>query len=124
MSMVKKLIITEDGLGTIRKSLIQESYSDKVILVKKFLDGNFMRKNQLKMNDDGTIGNLGVFVQITNSIPTEMELKAEDVFDILQNKFTKILTDEKKRDRFLIRIIRDWYDNKISKEGCLSKYDF
>ena len=124
MSMAKKLIITEDGLGTIRKSLIQESYSDKVILVKKFLDGNFMRKNQLKMNDDGTIGNLGVFVQITNNIPTEMELKAEDVFDILQNKFTKILTDEKKRDRFLIRIIRDWYDNKISKEGCLSKYDF
>ena len=40
---MKKIILTENKLNTVKKEIIEESFCDKVVLVKKFLDGNFMR---------------------------------------------------------------------------------
>ena len=84
-----------------------------------------MRATFEKIGDDGLVKNMGVFIQLNDKhLPTENRLMADGVFDVIQNKFNKILSDKKERDKFLIRVIKDWYDNKISKEGCLSKYDF
>ena len=120
---MKTFKLTENQL---KKNLLNESYSDKVIMIKNFLDSNFMRATFTKSGDDGLKKNVGVFVQLdSNRLPTDTQLTAETVFDIVQNKFNNILTDKKERDRFIIRVMKDWYSNsKDLKNGTLSKYDF
>lgn len=120
---MKTFIITEEQL---KKNILRESYSDKAIMIKNFLDSNFMRATFTKTGDDGLKKNVGIFVQLdSNRLPTDTQLTAETVFDIVQNKFNNILTDKKERDRFIIQVMKDWYSNaKGLKDGTLSKYDF
>ena len=40
---MKTIILSENGFNRINNAIIEESYSDKVELVKKYLDNNFMR---------------------------------------------------------------------------------
>ena len=46
--------------------MIHESYGDKVELIKKYLDNNFMRA---AIEKDGN--NVGIFVKLNNNLPTE-----------------------------------------------------
>lgn len=120
---MKTFILSEEQL---KKNILRESYSDKAIMIKNFLDSNFMRATFTKTGDDGLKKNVGIFVQLdSNRLPTDTQLTAETVFDIVQNKFNNILTDKKERDRFIIQVMKDWYNNaKDLKNGTLSKYDF
>ena len=47
----------------------------------------------------------------------------EEDFD-LDKEFNNTVTDKKERDGFLSQLLDDWYNNKISKYGSLSKYNF
>ena len=120
---MKRFILSEKGVKTLKGKMLEESYSDKVDLVKKFLDGNFMRANFERKGDDGTIRNIGVFIQLNpNKLPTDYSLGIGDVFDMVQDKFSNILSDRKERDEFLMQAIKDWYDKKITSSGNLSHY--
>jgi hypothetical protein len=122
---MKKIILTENKLNTANKEIIEVSFCDKVVLVKKFLDGNFMRGSIEKTADDGTMKRTGIFIQLDDKhMPTKSMMSATSVFDMIQDKFKKILPNKNKRNKFLIRLIKDWYNNKITKDGVLSTYDF
>jgi hypothetical protein len=122
---MKTLILNEDKLNTLKSKIIEESYCDKVLLVKKFLDGNFMRGTIEKTGDDGTMKKTGIFIQLDDKhMPTQSRLAADGVFDMIQDKFKNILSDKNERNKFLVRLIKDWYNNKITKDGTLSAYDF
>lgn len=121
---MKKIILNESGKNIIESQIIRESYGDKIALVQKFLDRNFMRASYAETNDDGTIKNVGIFIKLNNNLPTDSSLMFDDVFDMVQDKFVNILTDKKERDGFLKQIIKDWYDKKISKNGSLSSYSW
>lgn len=122
---MKKIVLTENKLNTVRREIIEESFCDKVVLVKKFLDGNFMRGSIEKTADDGTMKRTGIFIQLDDKhMPTKSMMSATSVFDMIQDKFKKILPNKNKRNKFLIRLIKDWYNNKITKDGVLSTYDF
>ena len=116
---MKTIILSENGFDRINKSIIEESYGDKVEIVKKYLDNNFMRATFEK---DGE--NVGIFVKLSNHLPTEKSYWKQDVLDILDREFYKIITDKKERDGFLSQLLDDWYNNKISKYGNLSTYSF
>ena len=116
---MKTIILSENGFNKINNAIIEESYSDKVELSKKYLDNNFMRATFEK---DGE--NVGIFVKIINHIPTEKSYWKQDVLDILDKEFNNIVTDKKERDGFLSQLLDDWYNNKISKYGSLSAYNF
>lgn len=123
---MKKIIITEEANRNLIKRILQESdYSAKVELVKKFLDKNFSRGAYSSKNDDGTLQDSDIVVQLdSRHQPTKTILSDVQLFYIVQNKFKNILSDKKERDGFLKRVIKDWYAHKISKNGSLSKYDF
>ena len=123
---MKKVIITEDAERFLIKRILQESdYSAKVELVKKFLDKNFARGAYSSKNDDGTLQDSDIVVQLdSRHQPTKTILSDVQLFYIVQNKFKNILSDKKERDGFLKRVIKDWYAHKIRKNGSLSKYDF
>ena len=120
---MKSFIISENQL---KRNILKESYSDKAIMIKNFLDSNFMRATFTKTGDDGLKKDIGVFVQLdSHRLPTDTQLTADSVFDIVQDKFSKIITDKQERDRFIIRVMKDWYANaKGLKDGNLSTYDF
>lgn len=105
--------------------MINESYSDKIRIVKGFLDNNFMRAQELKNGDDGLKKNISIFVQLDpNHMPTDSKLYREDVLDILDHNFSSIVKDDEARRKFLLNIINDWYSNKISKYNSITKYNF
>lgn len=116
---MKTFILSENGLNKINKQIIEESYSDKVELVKKYLDGKFMRATFEK---DGE--NVGIFIKLSNGLPTEKSYWKQDVLDILDRDFNNLITDKKERDGFLNQVLDDWYNNKISKYGSLSSYNW
>ena len=116
---MKTFILSENGLETVKDKILQESYSDKVELVKKYLDNNFMRATFEKDGD-----NIGIFVKLSNHLPTEKSYWKQDVLDILDREFNNLVTDKKERDGFLSQLLDDWYNNKISKYGSLSAYNF
>lgn len=116
---MKTIILSENGFNKINNAIIEESYIYKVELIKKYLDNNFMRATFEK---DGE--NVGIFVKIINHLPTEKSYWKQDVLDILDKEFNNIVTDKKERDGFLSQLLDDWYNNKISKYGSLSAYNF
>ena len=116
---MKTIILSENGFNKINNAIIEESYNYKVELVKKYLDNNFMRATFEK---DGE--NVGIFVKLINHLPTEKSYWKQDVLDILDKEFNNIVTDKKERGGFLSQLLDDWYNNKISKYGSLSAYNF
>ena len=75
---MKTIILSENGFNKVNNAIIEESYSDKVELVRKYLDNNFMRATFEK---DGE--NVGIFVKLSNHLPTEKSYWKQDVLDIL-----------------------------------------
>ena len=116
---MRRFILSENGLELIKGKILSESYSDKIDLVKRFLDKNFMRASTQKDGKD-----VGIFVKINGNIPTDESLWKQDVLDILDDEFNNIISDKKERDGFLSQLVDDWYNKKITKYGSLSMYNF
>lgn len=116
---MRRFILSEDGLELIKGKILRESYSDKIDLVKRFLDKNFMRASTQKDGKD-----VGIFVKLNGNIPTDESLWKQDVLDILDDEFNNIISDKKERDGFLSQLVDDWYNKKITKYGSLSRYNF
>lgn len=116
---MRRFILSENGLELIKGKILRESYSDKIDLVKRFLDKNFMRASTQKDGKD-----VGIFVKLNGNIPTDESLWKQDVLDILDDEFNNIVSDKKERDGFLSQLVDDWYNKKITKYGSLSRYNF
>ena len=116
---MRRFILSENGLELIKGKILSESYSDKIDLVKRFLDKNFMRASTQKDGKD-----VGIFVKLNGNIPTDESLWKQDVLDILDDEFNNIISDRKERNSFLSQLLDDWYRRKITKYGSLSKYNF
>ena len=116
---MRRFILSENGLKLIKGKILRESYSDKIDLVKRFLDKNFMRASTQKDGKD-----VGIFVKLNGNIPTDESLWKQDVLDILDDEFNNIISDKKERDGFLSQLVDDWYNKKITKYGSLSRYNF
>lgn len=116
---MRRFILSENGLELIKGKILKESYSDKIDLVKRFLDKNFMRASTQKDGKD-----IGIFVKLNGNIPTDESLWKQDVLDILDDEFNNIISDKKERDGFLSQLVDDWYNKKITKYGSLSRYNF
>ena len=113
-------------LNVIKEEILKESFSDKVLMCKKYLDNNFMRASCDKKLNGGEIGSLNVFVQLNKKtkLPTKYVKSYQEVVDILQNKYLDIIGDKTERDGFIKQVVKDWYNRDITKNGTLSSYKF
>jgi hypothetical protein len=121
---MKKIIITEKQEQTLLEHLITErTYPiepNKVLLVKKYLDTNFKKGNIAQFGDNGMPINTPV-VGMLNRGEVVKNLTASQLFDVLEDEFRGLFSDKIQRSKFLAQVIKDWYADKISKEGLLSK---
>ena len=124
---MKKFILSERAFDTVRKQIINESYSDKVLMVKKFLDNNFTQGLLGKSNPGGTMGNFGVFIKLNNGIPSDQSVWIDDVVDMLEHEenYHRLVANELERKGLFLQIVKDWFDQKKTLDsGILSSYDF
>ena len=112
---MKTIKIREQSARQIIGMMLDEEHggwSDKVLAVKKFLDDNYLRpisKNYVVQVDR-------IDKQVVKAL-TDVQL-----FYVVQDKFRDIIGNKYERDKFLKQVIKDWYNNKISKYGSLTAY--
>lgn len=124
---MKKIILSEKAFDTVKRQVIKESYADKILMVKKFLDDNYTQGEMEKQKDDGTIGTMGVFVKLKNGVPTKNSVWIDDVVDQLEyeENYHKLLANELERKGLFLQIAKDWYNRSPKlKLGNLTNYDF
>ena len=112
-------ILNEDIVGDI----LQESFfpvADKVMVVKKFLDKSFMRQLQDDIDANGYPKKKCVVMLLSRDKNPLKTMSMRELLLMLDDKFNSMVKDEKDRREFLKQIIRDWFNNKISKQGLLS----
>lgn len=116
---ISENILNEDVVSDI----LQESFcpiSDMVLIVKKFLDKNFSRQLQDDIDANGYPKKKCVVTMLSTDGQPLKTMSMRELLLMLDDKFNSMVKDENDRRKFLKQIIRDWFDNKISKQGILS----
>jgi hypothetical protein len=124
---MKKIILSEKAFDTVKRQIINESYADKIIMVKNFLDKNFTQGTLEDQKNNGTIGPLAVFVKLNNGLPTKNSVWIDDVVDQLESEenYHKLVANELERKGLFLQIAKDWYNRSPKlKLGNLTSYDF
>ena len=94
--------------------------SDMVLTVKKFLDKGFTRDLQDDIDSNGYPKKKCVVSMLSTDKQPLKTMSMRELLLMLDDKFNSMVSDESDRRKFLKQVIRDWFDNKISKQGLLS----
>ena len=123
--MSKRIIkINENTLNEeVVGDILQESFfpmSDMVLTIKKFLDKGFTRDLQDDIDSNGYPKKKCVVSMLSTDKQPLKTMSMRELLLMLDDKFNSMVSDESDRRKFLKQVIRDWFDNKISKQGLLS----
>lgn len=122
--MSKKIIITEKQEQQLLEYLICEQTfpinTKKVLVVKDYLDTYFKKGNLSKFGDDGFPVDEPVVGMKGSDGEVVKNLTARQLLDVLEDKFKDMFSNTIEQEKFLIQVMKDWYYNRISKEGLLS----
>lgn len=118
---MKTIIISENKRDVLLNAILKESMdqSDKILMVKKYLDDNFSRADQNIFDDNGHPVNKQVVVWLTPNKEPVKTLRSDQLFYVLQEQFKDILADKNERDELLKKIIKAWYNHNITKVGTI-----
>ncbi len=120
---MRRIIIKENDECKIISDLISEAFypnADKVLFIKKYLDKNFQRQSLDDIDSNGyPCISPSVIMMSSNGQPLKT-MQPSEFLMFLDDKFHKMISDEGDRKKFLKQVIKDWYYNKISKNGLLS----
>ena len=124
---VKNIYITESQLDLLKSRLNEGQYfvdPEKVLIVKRYLDDNFVKASIPCMGSDGYPTALPIVgVKGTDGMVMR-NMTDKQLFFMLQNKYQKMFADTNERDEFLKQVIKDWYYDKITNNGLLSVNTF
>ena len=125
MKSKKRITITESQYNELKQKLNEQHFvePEKVKIVVKFLDDNFVRGSIPAMGEDGYPKMIGVVGLKFKDGNVAKNMTSTQLFYMLQDKFNKIYEDPKQRDSFLKKIVVDWYYKRI-KDGLLSKNNY
>lgn len=119
-----KIIISEKMESQLIDLLIEDSIyypePDKVLLIKKYLDNNFAKASVDEVSPEGYPIDVPMVGMKNSAGHPVKNMTDKQLFYFLQDKFKDILSDKSKRDKFIIQVMKDWYNNKITKDGVLS----
>ena len=121
---VRRIIVTESQYNKILNEGIEiAKYSvepEKVKIVKKFLDTNFIKAGIPTIGEDGYPKTVPIVAMKGTDGNPVRNMTDKQLLELLEDKFQKIYSDASKAKRFLSQIIKDWYYGKISNDGMLS----
>lgn len=121
--MAKKTIkISENAERDIIANVLTEAFypeREKVLSIKDYLDKNFTRYESIDVDEDGYPKSYNAVQLIMNGQPVK-PMTMEELLRHLDDKFMNMIRDKSDRRKFLIQVIKDWYNNKIDRNGLLS----
>lgn len=121
--MAKKTIkISENVERDIIANVLTEAFypeREKVLTIKDYLDKNFTRYENIDVDEDGYPKSYNAVQLIMNGQPVK-PMTMEELLRHLDDKFMNMIRDKSDRRKFLIQVIKDWYNNKIDRNGLLS----
>lgn len=122
--MSKKIIITESQEQQLLEYMICEKTfpidTTKVLVVKDYLDKHFKKGKLSKFGNDGFPVDEPVVGMKGGDGEVVKNLTARQLLDILEEFSKSLFTNTIEQEKFLIQVMKDWYYNRISKEGLLS----
>lgn len=123
---VKRIYITESQYNELKNRISEDINGkyfvdpEKVLIVKNYLDKNFVKASIPCMGSDGYPTSMPIVGLKGTDGAVMKNMTDKQLFFMLQNHFFKMFSDANERDKFLKQIIKDWYYDKISKEGIPS----
>ena len=122
LECARRFCMSEEYMPVPKKTNIPFSISpDKVLKVKKFLDGGFKKGSYEDIGADGMPCSHKVVAMLSSDGQTPLKnMYMEDLYDMLCAKFKNMFSDEQERALFMRRVADDWYDGKINSLGMLS----
>lgn len=120
----KNIFLTEKQIKQIKEIRKMPKWNvepQKVLVIKKYLDNGFKRGTISGLGEDGYPKDIKIVAMLSSNGTPLKNMTAIQLFYLLQDRFSKIYPDKKQRDEFLWEVMNDWYDEKISKNGLLSK---
>lgn len=119
---------TNEQLNYIHHHILEEEVKEqdffvdpnKVMVVKRYLDNSFVRAAKTIVGSNGYPDLMPIIGMKDLSGTIIRNMSPKQLFFLLQDKFSKIYYLKEQRDKFLMQIIKDWYNRKITKEGLLS----
>ena len=118
---MKKIVLNETQEKIIISKIINENKyytvdTNKVLVIKNFLDKNFKRASMTEFNEDGELNNTPMVGLMDDNGNVIKNMSDRQLFDYLQNKFHNIYGNNIQRDKFIAQVIKDWYYKKITEE--------
>ena len=132
---MKKVIISEQQEKELIKKLNEEIYQmpvdkkmnkpytinpDKVLVVKKFLDGNFQKGNAEFIGNNGRLVKVRMIGIPDSSGESLRDLTPDNLVDLLIDRFKNMFLDQKERELFMKQVVNDWINDKITVNGILT----
>lgn len=132
---MKKLIITEQQKNELIRLIAEETYQmpvnkkmnkpytinpDKVLVVKKFLDGNFQKGNAEFIGNNGRLTKVRIISMPDSNGESLRDLTADNLVDLLIDRFKNMFADQNERSLFMKQVVKDWMDDKITVNGILT----
>ena len=114
--------INEDNERQIIQDILAESYyptGEKVLTIKNYLDGNFQRIQSDDIDEKGYPKKVNCVMLMSGNQPLK-PMTMSELLLMLDDKFIKMISDKSDRRKFLMQVIKDWYNNKIDRNGVLS----
>lgn len=114
--------INEDNERQIIQDILAESYyptGEKVLTIKNYLDGNFQRIQSDDIDEKGYPKKVNC-VMLMSGNQALKPMTMSELLLMLDDKFIKMISDKSDRRKFLMQVIKDWYNNKIDRNGVLS----
>lgn len=120
-------IVTKGQMNILSEEIASEKKAkpytinpDKVLIVKKYLDGNFKRGKIEKVGDNGYPEVIPVIAMLGSDMEVLKNFSMEQCQDLLIDKYKKMFYDEDEKAKFFGQVLKDWYNDKISQFGTLS----
>lgn len=114
------VIITEEQEAKLLNMVLQEgyeqNYGDKALLIKKYLDDNFMRGSTTVMNQEGFPDKQPVVIMLGPDKKPLRTMSDKQLFYLLQDKYKNILSGNE-RDEFIKKVMIAWFNKTISRNG-------
>ena len=117
------IIINEEIENRWFKQILSESFyptTERVLMIKRFLDGNFQRSEIDDIGEDGYPKKVKSAVLMSSNKQPLKTISQDELLILLDDKFNHMISDKNDRKKFFRQIIKDWMENRISKEGILS----
>lgn len=93
---------------------------EKVMIVKKFLDGGFKRGNYETIGSNGLPNSVKIVAMMNSNGEVLKNMYMEQLQDLLIDHFKGMFSDHLERELFMKQVLSDWFDKKIGTFGTLS----